>query len=187
MYRPFVTIAVFGVLASAAPHARAERLPNGAIGFVSGVMAGTGADARRLGFGFYQFGMQASWQHTDTEQWWGWSLRAGTMFGRLYGGNAAMIESELSTLQMDLSVGMRFRPWRTPTRYLTARLGGELMRANEPIPPLEQRAFLGGIASAGLDQYLGGFMLSVDVRYGLIANEGPRTIALLVGVGLVGP
>jgi hypothetical protein len=187
MRRALATTAVLGAFALPATGARAERLPDGALGFVSGVMAGTGADARRLGFGFYQFGMQASWQHTDTESWWGWSLRAGTLFGRLYGGDAAMIEPQLSTLQMDLAAGLRFRPWRTPTRYLTARAGGELLRANEPIPPLNQRAFLGGIASVGLDQYFGGFMMNVDVRYGLIGNEGPRTLALLVGIGLVGP
>ena len=174
------------VVALASP-ARAEELPPGTIGFVFGVLSGTGADAKRLGFGFYQFGMQAAWQPQATERAWGWSVRWSTMFGTLYNGSAAQIDSQLHTMQMDLQVGLRFRPWKTPSRYLTARVGGELLRSNEPIPPLMQRAFIGGIASVGLDQYIGGFMFDVDVRYGLIGNDGPRELALLVGVGVTGP
>lgn len=186
MRRALVATAV--VCGLAMPRAaRADELPKGAIGFVFGVLSGTGADAKRLGYGFYQFGMQASWQHTNTDRRWGWSLRWGTMFGTLYSGTAAQIDSQLHTMQMDLTAGLRFRPWKTPSRYLTARVGGELLRANEPIPPMDQRAFVGGIASVGLDQYIGGFMFNVDVRYGLIGNEGPRELALLLGVGLTGP
>jgi hypothetical protein len=186
MRRALVVTAIVGALASPRP-ATADELPHGAIGIMAGVLSGTGADAKRLGYGYYQFGMQASWQHTNTDRWWGWSIRASTMFGTLYNGTAAQIDQQLHTMQMDLTVGLRFRPWKTPSRYLTTRVGGEMLRANEPVPPLMQRAFVGGIASVGLDQYLGGFMLSVDVRYGLIANEGPRELALLVGFGVTGP
>jgi hypothetical protein len=180
-------LVVTAVLALRVPAASADKLPPGTIGFMFGVLSGTGADAKRLGFGFYQFGMQASWQHTDTDSRLGWSVRAATMFGTLYSGTAAQIDSQLHTMQMDLMVGLRFRPWTTPSRYLTARVGGELLRANEPIPPLMNRAFVGGIASVGLDQYLGGFMFNVDVRYGLIGPEAPRELALIIGVGLTGP
>ena len=184
------TLAAAAVLCALAGHTRsvhAEELPPGTIGFVFGVLSGTGADAKRLGFGFYQFGMQAAWQPQSTDRRWGPTVRWGTMFGTLYNGTAAQVDSQLHTMQMDLSVGLRFRPWATPSRYLTARVGGELLRSNEPIPPLMQRAFVGGIASVGLDQYIGSFMFNVDVRYGLIANEGPRELALLLGVGLTGP
>jgi hypothetical protein len=93
---------------------------------------------------------------------------------------------------MDLTAGMRFRPWTTPRRYLTARVGAELLRTNEPIPDSDEpgaemrRAFVGGIASVGFDQYIYDFMLSVDVRYGLI-GDGPSQLALLVGFGVTGP
>jgi hypothetical protein len=187
MRRALVATTVVAALALSPSRGRAEELPPGTIGFVFGVLSGTGADAKRLGFGFYQFGMQASWQPTTTDSPVGWSIRWGTMFGTLYNGTAPQIESELHTMQMDLMVGVRFRPWKTPTRYLTARVGGELLRANEPIPPLMQRAFVGGIASVGIDQYIGGFMVNVDARYGLIGNDGPREVALLVGIGLAGP
>ena len=186
-----VATAVLGALALPAvvcpPRARADELPPGTISFVFGALSGTGADAKRLGYGYYQFGMQAAWQPTSTERRRGQSVRWSTMFGTLYNGTAAEIDSELHTVTMDLMAGIRFRPWNTPTRYLTARVGGELLRSNEPIPPLMHRAFVGGVASVGLDQYFGGFMLNVDVRYGLISPDGPRSLALLVGFGLAGP
>jgi hypothetical protein len=152
-----------------------------------GVVSCPVADAKRLGFGFHQFGMQASWQPTSTDRWYGWTVRWGTLFGILYGGSAAQVEPQLHTVQLDLTAGVRFRPWSSPSRYLTARAGGEFFRANEPIPPLMRRSFVGGIASVGIDQYVGGFMFNVDVRYGLFGNENPTELALLVGVGLTGP
>jgi hypothetical protein len=87
---------------------------------------------------------------------------------------------------MDFTLGLRFRPWTSVSRYLTMRGGGEFLRTNEPIPPLNQRSFVGGIASVGIDWYLGGNLLSFDVRYGLIGS-GPDEIALLVGWGRTGP
>jgi len=189
--RIWVALALF-----AARAATAEPLPAGSIGFVGGGVAGTGPDARRLGAGYYfvdtdfflpiVVGMQASWQPTTTERRWGWTVRWSTMFGRMYAGTAAQIET-LRTVQMDATLGVRVRPWATPQRYLTARAGGELFRANEPIPPTMARAFVGGIVEAGLDQYAAGFLLSFDVRYGLIGGNGPNEIALLIGIGRAGP
>lgn len=179
------------VVALAYP-ASADPLPSGSLGVVTGVVAGTGPDAKRLGVGVYQYGGQASWQPTSTDRPYGYTLRWSTMLGRLFGAEAAQIEDELFTVQMDLTLGMRYRPWTNTRRYLTARVGAELLRANEPIqisddPAAEmRRAFFGGIASVGLDQYFFNFLVSVDVRYGLI-GDGPSQVALLIGFGVTGP
>jgi hypothetical protein len=162
----------------------AEPLPPGALGLIIGADSGTGEDAKRLGAG-YRFGLQASWQPTTTERRLGWTLRWATMFGAMYGGSAATIDT-IRTVQIDLTLGLRIRPWGSSTRFLTVRGGGELLRVNEPVPPTDQRAFLGGIASVGLDQYLAGWLLSVDVRYGLIGSN-PRELALLIAFGPGGP
>lgn len=182
--------ALLGVLLLSAS-AFAEPLPSGTIGPVFGVTSGTGADAKRLGYGIYPFGLQASWQPMSTEHKRGWSLRWATLFGRLYNGSEAQIGDELRTVQMDVMAGIRVRPWATPRRYLTFRVGGEILRVDQPIPRASgdvdrHRNFVGGIASVGLDQYIGGFMLDIDVRYGMIAT-GPAQIAVLVGIGFTGP
>lgn len=174
-----------------ATRASAEPLPSGTIGPVFGITSGTGADAQRLGYGIYPFGLQASWQPMSTEQRRGWSLRWATMFGWLYDGSATQIGDQLRTVQMDLTVGIRYRPWATPRRYLTLRAGGEILRVDQPIARKAgdmdtQRGFVGGIASVGLDQYVGAFMFNIDVRYGMIAT-GPAQIAVMVGIGFTGP
>ena len=179
------------VVALACP-AAADPMPSGSLGVVTGNVAGTGADAKRLGVGVYMYGGQAAWQPMSTDRAFGYTIRWSTMLGRLYDADAAEIDDTLSTVQMDLTAGLRFRPWSTPRRYLTARIGAELLRANEPIvisddPDAEaRRAFVGGIASVGFDQYIYNFLLSVDVRYGLV-GDGPSQLALLVGFGVTGP
>ncbi|MDB4953915.1 MAG: hypothetical protein JWO36_1484 [Myxococcales bacterium] len=175
-----------GLLVVLAQPAHSEPLPSGAIGGAIGGVSGTGPDAKRIGFG-YQVGIQASWQPTSTERKIGWTLRGALLFGQLYTGSAPQIDPTIRTVQMDLTIGARFRPWATPSRFLTLRGGAELLRTNEPIPPLNSRAFLGGIASVGFDQYAFGFLFSIDVRYGLIATSGPSELGLLLSIGRAGP
>jgi hypothetical protein len=185
--RALLVVAAVAIGGSAA----ADPLPSGAIGIVTGAISGTGADAKRIGAGYYQFGAQASWQPTTTERRWGWTVRWAALFGVLYGGSASQVEPSLRTVQLDLTLGIRVRPWSTPSRYLTFRGGGELLRSNEPIMTSStmpgQRAFYGAIASIGLDQYAGGFMFDIDVRYGLIGGGGPQSLALLLGIAFTGP
>lgn len=184
------------VVAIAAAHAfgfsaHADPIPAGALGVFTGVVAGTGADADRMGFGYYQIGAQASWQPMKSERHIGWTLRWSTMFAAFYGGSAAHIDSSLRTTQMDLTLGVRVRPWSTRSRYLTLRGGGELLRANEPIPTNRSmegsRKFVGATASVGLDQYAIGMMFNLEVRYSMIGGTGPTSLALLVGAAFVGP
>jgi hypothetical protein len=178
------------VLALATPVA-ADTMPPGSLAVVTGTSAGTGADAARVGAGIL-YGLQATWQPTSTDRPYGYTIRWATMLGMLWGGSAAQIGDRLDTVHMDLSLGMRFRPWSTPRRYLTARAGAALLRVNEPIPTSSdpgadmRRAFVGGMASVGFDQYIYTALLSVDVRYGLI-GDGPSQLALLVSVGITGP
>jgi hypothetical protein len=174
-------------VALAAAPVRAEPLPSGSLGVMFGAGGGTGRYARSLGLGYYQFGGQAAWQPMRTERRIGWSLKWAFVFGRMYGAESARIDIILRTLQMDLMAGLRIRPGTNPRRYLALRGGIELFRANEVIEPDKQRAFVGPVAAAAIEQYaFGAFMFNVDVRYGLI-GPGPAEIALLAGVSISVP
>jgi hypothetical protein len=185
-------LAAFVLCMAFALPAKAEPLPSGTIGLLGGGVAGTGADNKRIGYGIYSFGMQASWQPMTTERTRGWTLRWSTMFGRLYNGSAAQIDDVLLTVQMDLMLGVRYRPWTSPRRYLTLCGGGEVLRTNQPIPRSSDdmtvhRNFVGGIASIGFDQYLGSLaMLNIDVRFGLVGSA-PSQAAVIIGIGFTGP
>lgn len=174
-------------LAIAVP-AHAEPLPSGALGVMAGVGSGTGSYAKKLGFGYHQFGGQAMWQPMTTTQRIGWSLKWTVLFGTMYEAESARVNVNLLTLQMDVMAGLRIRPGVNPSRYLALRGGIELFRANEGIVAdgsnNAQRAFLGPVADASFEQYaFGAFLFNVDVRYGLIGS-GPAEIALLVGASI---
>jgi len=178
------TIALAALGALAAP-AAAEPLPPGSLGVVFGAASGTGVDANRLGFG-YQIGGQAAWQPMATENRFGWALKWSAAFGTMYDAGAASVGDTLRTLHMDLMLGIRLRPGLNPSRYLTLRAGGQLLRADQMVPPSNQRAFAGAVASVGLDQYAYGFLFNVDVRVNQIGG-GPTIIALMFGAGKTGP
>jgi len=180
--------ALLVVLVCASAPVYAEPLPSGAIGVTAGTIAGAGADTKRLGYG-PAFGAQVSWQPTTTERRWGWTLRWSTLFGLMYTGDAAHFDT-LRTVQMDLTLGIRLRPWSSVHRYLTLRGGGQLFLANQRIQSGGEidgeRQFFGGVFSVGIDQYLGSAMFNFDVRAGMIGN-GPGMVGLMVGIAATGP
>jgi len=167
------------VIAMTVP-AVADPLPSGSIAGVAAATSGTGADASRLGFG-YEYGWRAAWEPMTTERRLGYTLRWSTMFGGTYDATAARLD-DLRVVLMDFTAGLRFRPWTTPTRYLNASAGVEMLRSNQELPPAMERTYVGPVASLGIDQYKWILVFSVDVKYGLIAN-GPSQIALVFGVG----
>lgn len=180
--------AAFGVCIAAmliATEATADPLPPGSIGFFLGVGSGTGADAKRLGYG-YLLGAHAAWQPMDSSQRINWAAKWTLMFGTMSNADAARINSDLLILKMDLMPGVRIRPGIDPDRYITVRAGGMVMRTDHIIPNKMTRTFAGPIASVGIDQYLGGFLLSVDVRYSMI-GLGPSELGLVIGIAKTGP
>ena len=193
-------VLVLALLLAASP-ARAEPLPPGSIGLVGALASGTFADASRLGYG-YQVGAQAAYQPMRTENRVGISFKWSFVFGTMYSADAARVGNELLTFQMDLLAGFRIRPGTNATRYLTLRVGPQLMRTNQVIPTTSMddgpsRAFLGAVAAVGVDWYagipwLGGrFLYSLEARLCQIDIPGirssPSTLAIMLGVGKTGP
>ena len=173
-------------LAGAAVPVRADSLPAGSMGVMFGAGGGTGQYARKLGLGYYKFGAQAAWQPMTTSRRIGWSLKWQFAFGTMYGADAARIDIYLRTFQMDFMAGLRLRPGASPRRFLALRGGVELFRSNEVIER-NQRAFVGPVAAAAIEQYaFGAFLFNLDVRYGLI-GAGPAQIAVLAGVSISVP
>jgi hypothetical protein len=163
--------------------ARAEPLPAGSLETFFGGTSGAGADARRLGYGWVA-GAEASYQPMSTERRLGWAVRWSTAFGALYTGSAEKVNPPLRTVQLDLTLGMRFRPWPSRRRYFTLRGGAGLLRTNDPVG--NDRQFWGPVAAIGVDQYFGTIVTGLDLRYGLAAN-GPEQLALVLRFGVAGP
>ena len=177
------------VLAALAGAAHAEPLPPGALEVFGGAISGTGADAKRVGFG-YQIGASAAWQPMQTQNRWGVTLRWSVLFAGLYDGTAEQVNPPLRTVMMDATAGLRYRPWSSPSRYLTARLGVGILRANDPIID-GARSYVGPVSAIGFDQYLGTLLVGVDVRYALMPApwiaSGPTQVAVVLRFGVTGP
>jgi len=173
----------------AASAAHAEPLPPGALEVFAGPDSGIGEDAKRLGFG-YQIGASAAWQPIDTVRRWGPTVRWSVMFSGMYDGSAEQVNPPLRTVMMDLTAGMRYRPWASPSRYLTARIGGALFRSNDPIMG-GSRAYVGPTATVGFDQYFGSLILGLDVRAGIVpapaVDYAPTQASVVLRVGIAGP
>jgi hypothetical protein len=178
-------IAALALVAVMAGAALGEPLPPGSLGISVGAISGTGADAKSLGFG-YVIGGQAAWSPMDSTQRIGWSAKWSAMFATMYSAEAARVNDQLLTLQMDLMLGIRVRPGTNPSRYVTLRGGGALFRANQVIPPTMFRAYAGGVAAVGIEQYISGWLFNVDLRYGLIGS-GPSELGLVIGFAKTGP
>ncbi len=182
--RAALALAAVVALGASARMAAAEPLPSGSIGVIVGAVSGTGADANNLGYG-YVLGGQAAWQPMTTEQRIGWTAKWSAQFATMYGAAASRVSDQLLTLQMDLTAGLRIRPGINPSRYVTLRGGGALFRADQVIPPKMYRAFAGAIATVGIEQYIAGWLLNIDVRYGLIGT-GPTEVGLVIGFSKTG-
>jgi hypothetical protein len=176
---------VAALVAALAVPAHADPLPSGSIGLIFGGGAGTGASAKTLGIGYFQFGGQAAWQPMTTERRIGWSIKWSFIFGTMYDSDSARIDMYLRTLQMDFMAGLRVRPGSSPARYLALRGGVELFRSNELVDG--QRDYIGPVVAASVEQYaFGALLFNVDLRYGLIGS-GPAEIALLAGASIAIP
>ncbi|HEY4055915.1 MAG TPA: hypothetical protein VGM39_04875 [Kofleriaceae bacterium] len=179
-----VASAVALTLALATP-AFAEPLPPGSLGGFFGGALGTGSDKETLGLG-YLVGVQAAWQPMSTEQRANWALKWSVGWEVMNYLDPTKLGTELRFLQMNFMPGIRFRPSESRSLYLTLRAGGTLVRSNQVLPGHDGRAFVGGIASGGLDLYLGGVLASVDVSYSAI-GEGPTMIGLVISLSKTGP
>ncbi|MDX2094170.1 MAG: hypothetical protein SFX73_40440 [Kofleriaceae bacterium] len=179
-------IVPFAAIALTAATTGADPLPPGSIGLLVGANAGTGPDANALGLG-PTFGAQATWQPMATEQRVGLlGFKLTALFGQLYLGDAGRVSDPLRTLQFDLMYSMRIRPGANPSRYLTLRVGGTLLRTDQEIPPNMNRAYAGAIASVGLDQHAFGLLFNVDVRYSMLGAR-PGMLGLVFGISKTGP
>ncbi|MGE0398812.1 MAG: hypothetical protein AB7T06_19040 [Kofleriaceae bacterium] len=166
--------------------ATADPLAPGSIGGFVGAGSGTGADAKRLGYG-YLFGAHAAWQPMDSSQRLNWSAKWSLMFGTMRDADAARINSDLLILKMDFMPGIRLRPGVDPSRYITLRAGGMIMRTDQIIPSKMTRTFVGPIASIGVDQYVSSCCLvNLDLRYSMIGT-GPSELGLVFGFAFTGP
>lgn len=169
---------VAAVLLVAAP-ARADTMPSGRLAAVGGIRTGTTSLDDIFGLGVL-YGVEASWEPMPDGRHVSYALHWNVLFGD-YGADAAAITGELDILEMGLGARIRFAP-ADPARSMFIGGGAAILRANAPLPPDDQRSYIGGFGGLGFETLAWRrALLTLELRYGVIG--GPASISVLLGVG----
>jgi hypothetical protein len=162
----------------AAP-AHADPVPSGRISAVGGVRTGLQSLDDAFGLGVL-YGVEAAWEPLPEGRRISYALHWNVLFGD-FGSDPAAITGELDILEMGLGGRLRFAP-ADPSRSIFLGAGGALLRANAPLPPDDERSYLGGFAGLGLEQLAWKrALVTLELRYGLFG--GPGSLSVLLGVG----
>jgi hypothetical protein len=183
---PAAGLALVIAIAALAPRdAAAEDLPPGRLGIVAGVRSGTGELADAFGLGAV-FGFEAGWQPMSTEDRVGFAARWSVLWSSFdvfgYGADPESLTGSLRVLQLDAGARIRVAPRPGTGGILSAGFGVTALRSNVPLPPDQEREYVGGYGAGGIEYLLTRrILLSVEVRYGLIF-AGPGAVDVLIGV-----
>ena len=170
-------------LAPGAVHADEGDIPAGKFGLYSGVRQNLGDLADRYGWG-YVLGIDAHYHFLATpDQSLSLGLAWSTSFGRFGAEMRDTVDSPMRLVEMNLGLRLRRSLSENTPRFAVVSAGGTIMRTSVPVPPDEDRLYLGGYAGIGYEQFvLGRNLLNVDARYGLLGS-GPASVTVVAGLG----
>ena len=177
---PMVCLAVAGSGRVAQADEADDKLPAGRLGLRTGVRGGSGL--YDFGFGFTT-AVVAGYHPTTRHQRVSWGIEWAAAWSFFEFADTASITGTIRLLEFELGPRLRLRPSPAARRFVVLGAGLSLTRASVPIPPDNQRAYLGPYISLGLEPKVGEFSLSFDFRYSMLAF-GPRTMTLGVTVSV---
>ena len=162
--------------ASSAPVSAQSDLPVGRFSLLLGARNNLGAtgDAYRLG---WVIGLGAGWHPPYLPVGLTWSITRTAM----YRSDESVVNESIIVHDMSFGLEGRFRVSEVE-RYIFASGGLGLLRAGEPLPPDNDRTFIGPYAGIGYQELFSDtYLISVEARYGLLVG-GPSAITLLIGL-----
>lgn len=171
-------IAALALVGLAAP-AHADTMPSGRLAGVGGIRTGTSSLGDAFGLGVL-YGIEASWEPMPDGRRLGYAVHWNVLFGD-FGSDPAAITGELDILEMNLGARLRLAP-QDPATSIFLGAGAALLRANAPLPPDDERTYVGGFGGLGVEQLAWRrALVTLELRYGVIG--GPGSISVLLGVG----
>jgi hypothetical protein len=174
-----VLVAALG--ADAAAQDAEEGVPPGNFGMSLGVRQGMGRLGNDFGLGMVA-AMEAGYHPTSPDSSVSFGLEWSVAWS-WFGSDQASIAGSLSLLEFNFGARLRRLINEPLPRFLVLGSGVSLLRTNVPIPPDDERFYLGPYVAAGIEQYLfEKLLLSFEIRYGMLVG-GPGSICLNLGVG----
>jgi hypothetical protein len=181
-HRTLLALALVAVLgADAVAQDAEEGLPPGNFGMSIGVRQGTGRLSDDFGVGMVM-AMEAGYHPTSPDRSVSFGLEWSVAWS-WFGSDQASISGSLRLLEFNFGARLRRLINEPLPRFLVLGSGVSLLRTNVPIPPDDERFYLGPYVAAGVEQYLfEKLLLSFEIRYGMLVG-GPGSICLALGVG----
>jgi hypothetical protein len=204
-----VAVAVLGALAGSAAAQQAEpapasgeatsgaepvdptlaeegELPSGKWGMVAALRQNIGELADTYDFGWL-WGFQAGYQPTRPGQTFSFGLDWQVLFGRSYAAHAGIPDDPLLIVEMNFGTRVRTALGEEAPRFLVGSAGLTLLRTSVPVPPDNDRLYVGGYAGFGVEQYvLGNMLVGLDARFGMFGS-GPAGLTLLFSIAFGAP
>jgi hypothetical protein len=162
--------------------ASAEELPAGQLGLTFGARQPLGSLGGQFSVGLVG-GIQAGWQPTSTDRRLSLGVDWSLSWGYHWADDASDNAAKLSSREMSLGVKARILAGQAAAPlFLSTGVGAVLLRTSVPVPPDDERSYLGMYWSAGPELYvLGRYLIHFDVRYGPFL-DGPGSLTLSLGL-----
>ena len=161
--------------------AAAEELPAGKIGLMGGARQGLGSLGSQFSLGPV-WGIEAGWQPSSTDRRLSVGVHWSLVWGYHWPGDGSSNAASLSSREMSLGVKGRLLTGQSSPLFLSTGLGVALLRTSVPVPPDDERSYVGMYWSVGPELYvLGRYLVTFEVRYGPFIN-GPGSLTLAFGL-----
>ena len=169
-----IVVAVAVTAAVAGDAAAQDGPPEGRIGIATGVRRNVGELGETFPWG-YQLGFEAAYQPGRLGIAW------SVMFSWFSTDDAGAADDALRPREMHLGLRLRWPLSDQDVRAIPITLGGTLLRTDIPTPPDAERLYVGPYVGLGYEELLGGFVLAVEARYGMLL-AGPAGLSFVLTI-----
>lgn len=157
-----------------------DELPSGKWGFVGALRQNIGELGESYGLGWL-IGIEAGYQPTRHGQAFSIGLSWSALWGRFYAERPDIADDPLSVVELNFGTRVRTALGEEAPRFLVGSAGLTVLRTSVPVPPDMDRLYLGGYAGFGVEQYVMGWLVGLDARFGLLGS-GPTGLTLVGSV-----
>lgn len=159
-----------------------DAIAPGRIGAGIGLRTGLGRLASDFGLGVIG-SIEAGYHPTPLDQRVSFGVNWAVRRGWFGDDDEASVAGALHLTEFDFGARMRVLMVAPNQRFLTLGAGLSLLRTNVPVPPDNERIYVGPYGSLGTEFFFVDYQVTAEIRFGLIGT-GPASISFMAGVSL---
>ncbi len=157
-------------------------VPAGRLGASIGLRTGLGRLSSDFGLGLIG-SIEAGYHPTPIDRRLSFGIHWAVRRGWFGNDDEASVAGSLQLTEFDFGGRVRLTPLLSARRFVTLGAGVSLLRTNVPIPPDDERVYIGPYGSLAIEASIFGYLVGAELRYGMI-GIGPGSLSFSVGVSL---